>query len=245
MEKFYLYYKEIKNRILLITLSWIYSILICYNYVDTLIYVYIKPSQNYIDKKNIYFIYTNISELFYTYINLIMYSVNLVLIVYIIYQIFYFIKPGLYYKEYKTVILYLRIITTIWISNIMILYYILIPFSWEFFLSFQNTIENNKLEFFFESKLNEYLSFVHNLYVLSIMNIIIICLIFMHTYNVQNVNTYLKKKRKIFYFLFFLLSSFITPPDVLNLMVLGTISIFIYEIFIILIMVLKNIKEAN
>ena len=245
MKKFHIYYKEIKNRILLIIISWIYSVLICSQYVDTLIYIYIKPSQDYIDKKNIYFIYTNINELFYTYINLIIYSVNLITIVYIIYQVFYFIRPGLYNIEYNSVLFYLKTLAAVWLLNIILLYNILIPFSWEFFISFQNTIEKGRLEFFFESKLNEYLSFILNLYNLSIINIIMIYFIFLYTYSVQNINTYLKSKRKIFYFLFFLLASLVTPPDVLNLIILGTTSILIYEIFIMFVILVKNIKVTN
>jgi len=65
------YFLELKNRILLIILTWSGIFIICYNYKEILLYIIIKPSFNTYYKLNkIYFITTNVTEIFNTYIYL-------------------------------------------------------------------------------------------------------------------------------------------------------------------------------
>jgi hypothetical protein len=64
------YFSEIKNRIILLLLTWISTFYICYTYKEILLFVFIKPSLILSKLNNLYFITTNITEIFITYINL-------------------------------------------------------------------------------------------------------------------------------------------------------------------------------
>ena len=70
------YIEEIKNRVILILISWLLSIIICYNYIETIIYIIIKPGLYLYTHNNLYFIYTNLNEIFYTYMYLIITCAN-------------------------------------------------------------------------------------------------------------------------------------------------------------------------
>ena len=80
MIKKYLY--EIKNRLLLIGISWTSNVIISYNYKDTLLYLSIKPSLFLYKTNTFYFIYTDLSEPFYTYIQLVFLISNQILLFY-------------------------------------------------------------------------------------------------------------------------------------------------------------------
>ena len=242
------YYNEIKNRIVCIIYSFCISIWISYKYKTTLLYLLIKPSLIYYSEKSFYFIYTNISELFYTYINLIITTAFQITIFYLIYQIFNFFNPGLYRNESSLLKKAIFVMWATWVSSILLIYNVVLPFSWEFFLKLQDKLEKNQIEFFFEAKLNEYLNFITTVFNTSMLYIFLIFLTFIYIYQLKNALEYLKKYRKKLYFIFFIIASIITPPDLISQITIGTSSIIIFEIYIYLLLLNNKLRqpvEAN
>ena len=79
------YFSELKNRIILLILCWLSSFCTCYSYKEILLFLFIKPSLNLTSKFNkIYFISTNITEIFNTYINLAIFISNQIVFVLLI-----------------------------------------------------------------------------------------------------------------------------------------------------------------
>ena len=107
------------------------------------------------------------------------------------------------------------------------------PTSWNFFLRFQEYLLYQNLTFHFEVKLNEYLIFYKSLYYLCnlIFQVAVLFLIFLDLFR-TNVSI-IKKLRKAFYFTFFILSTFLTPPEVLYQLIMSICIILIYELLII------------
>jgi sec-independent protein translocase protein TatC len=236
MIKKYLY--EIKNRLLLIGISWTSNVIISYNYKDTLLYLSIKPSLFLYKTNTFYFIYTDLSEPFYTYIQLVFLISNQILLFYFIYQIFMFITPGLYIFEYnilnntyiKTIIIYF--------SSTLFLYNFILPWSWKFFLKFQT---DQKISFFFEAKLNEYFTFIYTLNsIVLVFTIIILSLFLIET---KTKIFYFKHYKKIIYLTHFLIAAIITPPDIFSQICIGTIFILLFEIIIFLTIFNDKIKN--
>ena len=123
----------------------------------------------------------------------------------------------------------------------------IIPNSWNFFLSFQNSgIENKKdfFEFYFEAKISEYVNFFMEVQILCC---IVYTIIFFLGLYIQKVKPSIKKSRKFFYLLFFLLSAILSPPDIVSQIILGSLFCFFFEVYIFYITVKKNyyIKNAH
>jgi len=234
------YFSEIKNRIILLLLTWISTFYICYTYKEILLFVFIKPSLIISKLNNVYFITTNITEIFTTYINLASFISNQIFLVFFLNHLIIFISPGLYKFEKNTLkqIIFFGLI--FWYLSILLLYYIIFPFSWNFFFNFQQTISNNQLHLYFEAKLSEYLNFFILLLKLSTFNCQILTLLFIYINSVKNNLIFIKKYKKFIYFFIFISATILTPPDVISQLLLGIYIIFFYETIIILI-IIKNI----
>lgn len=240
---YFTYVNEIKNRILCIIISCLISSYIAYINKTILLFILIKPSLNVLNKQNLYFIYTNLSELFYTYINLVVTVTAHISGMYILFQLISFLKPGLYNSEKEAINKYFIVVKITWFITIFTTYKYIIPFSWDFFINIQNSIGDNQIDFFFEAKLNEYLSFVTSIFNILLVNLLLINVILTYIYEKKETIYYIKIFRKKIYFALFLLASIMTPPDVISQLTVGLISILILEIYIYLLIINKNLWE--
>lgn len=240
---FKLYITEIIKRILVIIISWISYLGICYYYKATLIYIIIKPSFKYLKQKTIYFIYTNINELFYTYLTLIITVANNLCILIIIYNIHNFLKPSLYKIEYTNLKKISQCLLIVWNLSLALLYWLILPISWNFFLKLQDSINNSHINFFFEAKLNEYLIYIASIFNICLLNTLIMSVLFGLIHNTSNLKNFILNKRKGIYLLFFIIASIITPPDIISQIFLGSISILLFEIYIYFLILNINLKN--
>ena len=242
------YIIEIKNRIFITVFSWLNLLLINYKYKNTLLYLYIKPSYSTItNDKNIYFIYTNISELFSTYIDVIILTTVPIYISIFTYQVIIFLKPGLYQSEFKLITTYLKIFFTVILLVFNLFYFFVIPLSFNFFFFFQKSINDSQpINFFFEAKLNEYINYISYLILFCILiSITISIILYTIVLNSKSVKNYIKKNRKRIYFIFWLLITLITPPEVISQLISGSIMILIFEIYIYLMIFKVNLYKKN
>ena len=240
------YIIEIKNRIFITVFSWLNLLLINYKYKNTLLYLYIKPSYLTITSdKDMYFIYTNISELFSTYINIILLTTIPIYISISAYQIVLFLKPGLYKYEYTLIKTYLKILFNVTLITFTLFYFFIIPLSFKFFYFFQQSINDSQpINFFFEAKLNEYINYIYYLTLFCIViSITISIILYTIILNSESIKIYTKKNRKKIYFIFWLLVTLVTPPEVMSQLLLGTIIILIFEIYVYLIMLKINLHK--
>lgn len=239
----YNYYLEIKNRFLLIVLTWISTIFVSYVYKETLLFFCLTKVNTFYSSSIIsYFIFTDVKEVFSVYIQLIFFIGNQICIYYLIFHSLAFISLGLYKFEYR----YLKLIfysgSFFWFFSFLLLNQILLPISWNFFLSFQSLTSFN---LYFEAKLNEYLNFyIFFYYICTCYCQIFIILVFFFDYINTNLNL-IKKFRKLFYFLFFIFSTLVTPPDVISQILFSFFLIMIYEILIIFNVFKYLIKKYN
>ena len=227
------YLLELKNRFILLFVSWVSVIFVSYFYKETLLFLFIEPDYvfNTFNMKSpfSYFIFTDILEIFSVYIQLILFLSLQVLFIFLIYHFFVFLSPGLFFFEYYRLNLVLKIIIIIWFLSVIVSKYILIPLTWNFFLSFQNM---NSLTLHFEAKLNEYLNFYISFYYLCFFySQIFTILLFFFSYANKNVSV-IKKFRKLYYYFFILFSTLISPPEIFSQILISLFLIFFYELFI-------------
>ena len=228
------YVKELRNRFFLIILCWISIFLIAYLYKEILLFELLKPTTEKTLIMFNSFIFTNVTELFSVYIELAFFISKQITVFYIFYHFFSFLLPGLYVYEYSLIKSFFKIIIIFWIISTIIYYYYLAPVIWNFFLSFQENLSKQQINIKFEAKISEYLSFFIEMYNhchLQFQIFVFIILFLNHHSDNKNL---IKQYRKFLYFIFLLVSTIITPPDIFSQLIIYFVLILFFEIMILI-----------
>ena len=146
---YYKYYLELRNRTFILFVTWLLTILVCYWYKETILF-FVLNSANFFSKTVLtnYFIFTDLTEIFYVYLKLIVFVSNQMLLFSFFYHFFMFFSLGLYVLEYSRLKTLIQIFSISFLVSLLILNRILLPLSWEFFLTFQNNNILNPIPFF-------------------------------------------------------------------------------------------------
>lgn len=233
------YFLEIKNRCFLLIISYVTLVLITYFYKETLLFLIVTPSFSSVLKTEndfsfLYFIFTNVTEIFSVYIQIILFISLQVTFIFLIYHVFIFLSPAFFETEYIYTKIIVKTLILTWISSVVLANYFIIPLTWNFFLSFQELISEQSFSIHFEAKLSEYSSFCISLYYLCSFYFQAFILLFI-TLNYINFNkNSMKKFRKLYYFFFVIFSTLISPPDIISQVLISFILIISYETLIFL-----------
>jgi len=236
----YRYFFEIKSRILLIIISWVITILICYSYKETLLFLLVKLNIKLYYLESFYFISTNLTDVFSVYLQL-SYFVSTQLSIFIfIYHFLSFISPGLFEHEYKMLKLIVLMSLFFLSLSILILNIFVLPYVWTFFSGFQTNQYNESINIFFEAQITEYLNFYILTYYInvSIGQVFVVFLLLLNF--IENKIKFINNTRKIFYSIFLIFATIITPPDIISQIIISLCFSLIYEIIVIIIL-LKTI----
>lgn len=243
------YLLEIKNRLFILLLTYCSTIIVTYLYKEVLLFIIVKP--NYINSNSkstlFYFIFTDVTEIFSIYIKLVSFISFQVIIVFTLYHMFIFLSPAFFNIEFQYFKVLIKTIYIVWFVSILMSNYVIIPLTWNFFISFQELITNKAFNMYFEAKLSEYLYFYISLYYLSILYFqIFVLLFFILNYINISINK-IKKFRKLYYFGFVVFSTLISPPDIISQILISTFLVIIYEtlLFMFLFKKFKKIKTID
>lgn len=232
----YKYYLEIKNRILLLLFTWVCLLAVCYCFKEPLLFVFIDSNKYYNNLNDMpYFIFTNVDEIFYVYLHLTIFLANQITGLMLLYHSLMFLTLGLYYSEYVQLKLILKFFIITWVCSVVLLKKFVVPFSWSFFLSFQETGNHLKpASFFFEARILEYFNYFTNFYYICVINCQLLTLSILFLNSVSEKVGTIKTFRKLFYLIFIVFSTITTPPDVFSQIIMSFSLIVIYELLIFL-----------
>lgn len=239
---YYNYLIEIKNRTVLILLSFIVSFFMSYYYKEIILFLITKPNLKIL--KNFYFITTNITDMLYIYLKLSYFISFQSIAVVFVYHIFVFLSPGLYFKEYNKI----KFGTVLIINNFIFINYVysnyLFPSIWFFLINYHQS-HATIVKIYLESQIIDFIQFYCiNYYFIYCLSLFIMVLLF-YLINKKNQIHFIKKSRKIFYTFFLLQSTFLTPPDVLSQIFVSIGLIIIYEFMIITAILMKNLIKLR
>lgn len=182
-----------------------------------------------------YFIFTDISEVFYSYISIIFFISNQVGLIMLLYHTLIFLTFGLYEPELITFKALFKTFLVVWLLSSVLFYKFLIPFSLEFFLTFQqNETLDQPISLFFEAKLFDFLNYFVKFYNICFFSCQFLTLVLFFLNKITNEKKHIKFFRKIFYLVFLIFSTIITPPDVFSQLLITFYLILIYEITILI-----------
>jgi sec-independent protein translocase protein TatC len=232
---------EIKNRIILlsITLLGVFSIMYYYKLFLLILIIISNPTLS--NEILNYFIFTSITELFLIYILLGFLMLKQITYFVILYHLICFLAAGLYRTEYH----YLKYLFFICLLLAAMCSYffnqILVPIASLFFLSFQDNTTKS-INFYFEAKIHDYLKFITEIYFDCFLSFQLCAPLILFANYVSNNIKLLKFMRKFFYLLILIFSTLTTPPDVFSQMLLFLVFLSGFETLIFVNTLRKNLN---
>lgn len=228
----YSYILEIKHRMLYTILGVLWTLIISYRYRQTIIYLLLP--------EGIYnLLSTDLTETFAIYLTIATTVTSIIGITIVVSQIFFFLRPGLYKLESLFLMTLASTIIIVFFTIYGWIYPWLIQITWNFFSSYNTNFTPIQLNF--EPSLKTYLYHIKNIGLL----LTTLGLAFIITRNVLKYSTIniLFYYRKFIHLLTLIITAFITPPDPISQLILSTIIITIYELYLFIKLINKKYKE--
>jgi sec-independent protein translocase protein TatC len=177
-------------------------------------------------------IFTALHEAFFTYIKLSLISAIFVAFPFISMQFWMFVAPGLYKHEKSALAPFLIATPVLFFMGGAMVYYIVMPWAYEFLLNFELQGGDGTLPIVSEPKVNEYLSLAINLiFAFGICFELPVVLSLLGRIGIISSKG-MREKRKYAILVAFIVAAVITPPDVISQVLLASVLICLYEISI-------------
>lgn len=180
-------------------------------------------------------IYTALQEAFVTYLKLAFFAAAFVSIPIILNQVWKFLAPGLYAHERRSLLPAFLATPVLFVLGAALAFYGVLPLAWSFFLSFETAGVAGGMPVELEARVGEYLALVTRL-ILAFglcfeLPVALLVLAKVGMVTADGLRTY----RKHAIVLTFFIAAFITPPDLISQIALGTPILILYELSILLV----------
>ena len=176
------------------------------------------------------FIYTSLTEPFFVRVKLSFFGALVLAFPFVAGQIWAFVAPGLYKHEKAAFLPFLVATPILFAMGAALLYYVLVPFAWQFFISFQfpETADHPALELL--PKVGEYVSLMMQLiFAFGLCFQMPVLLTLLTRVGIIGSDT-LKHKRRYAIVVVFVAAAIVTPPDPVSQLSLAIPLCLLYEV---------------
>ena len=233
---------ELRNRLLVSFCAFLLLFFLCFikftsdnqNLAD-IVYNFLQaPLASQMLENGGRMIYTALHEGFFTQVKVAFFISICISLPIFLTQIWRFVAPGLYLNEKKAFLPFLLATPILFVAGASMVYYLVVPLAWDFFLSFQATGVDGSLPIELEPRISEYLSLIMKLIFAFGLCFELPVILLLLTKSGILTSEDLIKKRKYAILSAFVVAAILTPPDVISQVLLALPIIALYEISIIL-----------
>jgi sec-independent protein translocase protein TatC len=224
---------ELRNRLMYSLLALAVAFAGCYMFKEDIYAFFVAPLAHALEgQTGRRMIFTDLTEAFFTYVKVSFYAGLFVAFPIIATQIWMFVAPGLYKNEKKAFLPYLVATPVLFLMGASLVYYLIFPLAWKFFLSFETPAGPDGLPIVLEPKVDEYLSLVLKLiFAFGLAFQMPVLLTLMARVGLIS-SAGLASKRRYAIVINFIIAAVLTPPDVISQVSLALPLCLLYEISI-------------
>lgn len=224
---------ELRNRLTWAVLALFITFGICYYFVEDIYGFLVRPLAEIMgpDRR---MIYTALTEVFFTYVKVSFFAACFVSAPVFLGQFWAFVAPGLYKNERSAFMPFLFATPILFLLGGALVYYLIMPLAWKFFLSFEQAGGVANLAIQLEAKVDEYLSLVMKLiFAFGLCFQLPVLLTLMARAGIVTADG-LARRRKYAIVIAFGFAAILTPPDLISQIGLGIPIVILYEISIVM-----------
>ncbi|MCH2265370.1 MAG: twin-arginine translocase subunit TatC [SAR324 cluster bacterium] len=179
-----------------------------------------------LDARNVPLVFLELTEPFFTYLRIGLYTAIFLSFPYLLGQIWLFVRPALFSKERKAVWPFILLSYPLFVGGGLFGYFVVIPFGYDFFLGFENKYTLPSLS------MASYLSLtIHLLFAFGLVFELPTVSFILTRFGIVNAD-WLRKNRKYSLVVIFIAAAVLTPPDIFTQTLMAGPLIILYEISI-------------
>ena len=241
---------ELRQRMLYSVIALFVAFLICFYFAQELFDFLVQPLADLLkEREGVHgarrMIFTDLTEVFFTHIKIAFFFGAFASCPIFLTQLWLFVAPGLYKNEKGAFAPFLIASPILFFMGGALVYFVLFPLAWSFFLSFETLASSETLAIELEAKVAEYLSLVMKLiFAFGLCFQLPILMTLMARVGLATSKG-MAEKRKYAIVGVFVVAAVITPPDPISQLSLAIPIIVLYEISILMAKLVEKKKAES